>query len=47
MCVANMYEFLMGDFNARTCNQDDVVDAEDFLMYYFSLDDTIDGSLNI
>ena len=37
----------MGDFNARTRNKDDFVDADDFLMHHFSLDDTMDGSLNI
>ena len=47
MCIANKFVFLMGDFNARTCNKDDFVDAEDFLMHHFSLDDTMDGSLNI
>ena len=37
----------MGDFNARTCNEDDFVDADDFLTHHLSLDHTMDGSLNI
>ena len=30
MCIANKFVFLMGDFNARTCNKDDFVDADAF-----------------
>ena len=33
----------MGDFNARTCNKGDFIDADYFLTYHLSLD----GSLNI
>ena len=47
MCIDNKYVFLMGDFNARVCNKDDFVDADDFLTHHLSLDDTMDGSLNI
>ena len=47
MCINNKFVFLMGDFNARVCNKDDFVDADDFLTHHLSLDDTMDGSLNI
>ena len=47
MCIDNKYVFLMGDFNARVCNKDDFVDADDFLTHHLSLDDTMDGTLNI
>ena len=47
MRIDNKFVFLMGDFNARTCNKDDFIDAEDFLTHHLSLDDTMDGSLNI
>ena len=47
MCIANKFAFLMGDFNARPCNKADFVDADEFLMRYFSFDDSRDGSLNI
>ena len=45
--IDNKFVFLMGDFNARVCNKDDFVDADDFLTHHLSLDDTMDGSLNI
>ena len=38
---------LLRDFNARVCNKDDFVDADDFLRHHLSLDDSMDGSLNI
>ena len=47
MCIANKFVFLMGDFNARTCNKADFVDADEFLTHYFSFDNSMDGSLNI
>ena len=47
MCIDNKFVFLMGDFNARVCNKDDFLDADDFLTHHLSLDDTMDGSLNI
>ena len=47
MCIANKFVFLMGDFNARSCNKADFMDADEFLMHYFSFDDSRDGSLNI
>ena len=47
MCIDNKYVFLMGDFNARTCYKGDFVGADDFLTHHLSLDDTMDGSLNI
>ena len=47
MCIDNKFVFLMGDFNARRCNKDDFVDADDFLTHQLSLHDTMDGSLNI
>ena len=28
MCIANKLVFMIGDFNARTCNKADFVDAE-------------------
>ena len=47
MCIDSKFVFLMGDSNARVCNKDDFVDADDFLTHHLSLDDTMDGSLNI
>ena len=47
MCIVNKCVFLMRDFNARTCNKDGFVDTNDFLTHYFSLDDTMNGSLNM
>ena len=47
MCIDNKFVFLIGDFNASVCNKDDFVDADDFLTHHLSLDDTMDGSLNI
>ena len=47
MCIDNKFVFLMGDFNARVCTKDDLVDADDFLTFHLSLEDTMDGSLNI
>ena len=47
MCIANKLVFLVGDFNARTCNKVDFVDADEVLPHYFSFDDSMDSSLNI
>ena len=43
MCIENEFVFLMGDFNAMTCNKGDFIDADYFLTHHLSLD----GSLNI
>ena len=47
MCIDNKFVFLMGGFNIRTCNIDDFVNTDDFLIHDISLYDTMDGSLNI
>ena len=47
VCIANKFVFLMGDFNARSRNKADLVDADECLTHYFCFDDSMNGSLNI
>ena len=47
MCISHRNVFLMGDFNARTQNKEDFIDADDFFAQHFGFDDTVYQFYNI
>ena len=47
MCISHRNVFLMGDFNARTQNKEDFIDADDFFAQHFGFDDTMYQFYNI
>ncbi|MCU7800877.1 MAG: reverse transcriptase family protein [gamma proteobacterium symbiont of Lucinoma myriamae] len=47
MCICHKYVHLMGDFNARTYNKTDFVDADDFFSKHFEYDDELLEICNI